>query len=58
MDKTAILAALTASGEINTFRSTPNWQKAFELYNATHPGSHKSQNCGSCYRDVKNWLQS
>ncbi len=57
MTKAEILAALTASGEINTFRSTPTWIKAFELYNATH-GGHKSMSCGSCYREVKAWLQS
>lgn len=57
MDKTQILAALTASGEINTFRQTDNWTKAFELYNKAH-GGHKSMSCGSCYRDVLNWLKA
>lgn len=57
MDKQAILAVLTASGEINIFSATENWRKAFELYNKTH-GGHKSPNCGSCFRDVKAWLQS
>lgn len=58
MDKAAILAALTASGEINTFRATDNWRVAFSLYNAAHPGSHKNPNCGSCFKDVRTWLQS
>lgn len=57
MTKEEILQALTASGEINTFRRTANWDKAFEWYNKT-TGQHKHQNCGSCYREVLNKLKS
>jgi hypothetical protein len=57
MQKTEILAALTASGEVNTFRRTPMWEKAFELHNKT-TGKHKNANCGTCFRDVLAWLRN
>jgi hypothetical protein len=55
MGKTEILAELRANGEIDVFRRSPSWQKAFDLYKK-EVGGHKSLNCGSCYKDVKEWL--
>lgn len=57
MDKASILSALNSSGEVSNFRRSPNWEKAFKLYNDTH-SSHKNMNCGSCFRDVLAWLKS
>lgn len=57
MDKASILNALTDSGEVNTFRRSANWEKAFKLYNDTNK-SHKHMNCGTCFRDVLAWLRS
>lgn len=57
MSKQEILNALNASGEVSNFRRTANWEKAFEMYNTAH-GSRRSMNCGSCYRDVLQWLKS
>lgn len=57
MTKAELLQALIASGEINVFRRSPTWEKAFDLHNKT-TGKHKSPNCGSCFRDVKVWLEN
>ena len=57
MDKATVLAALNASGEISVFRRSRNWEIAFDLHNKT-TGKHKSPNCGSCFREVKAWLES
>lgn len=57
MGKAEILNALNASGEISVFRRSPNWEKAFKLYNDTH-STRRNLNCGSCYRDVLAWLKS
>jgi hypothetical protein len=57
MGKAEILAELTANGQVNIFRSSPSWQKAFELYKKVN-GGHKNMHCGSCYREVLQWLRS
>lgn len=55
MDKSSILAELTANGDINRFSHTQSWQKAFDLYNKVH-NERLNAHCGSCYRKVKAWL--
>lgn len=57
MDKQTILSELTKTGEINVHRRSANWEKAFKLYKDT-TGRHKSMSCGTCYKEVKGWLQS
>lgn len=58
MTKQEAYKALTDAKEENTFRRTARWEKAFELYKAANPGSHKHMSCGSCYRDVLAWLRA
>lgn len=55
MDKASILAELRANGQIDVFRRSPSWEKAFNLYKSVN-GGHKNMNCGSCFKDVKDWL--
>jgi len=55
MSKVEILAELRANGQIDIFRRSPSWEKAFDLYKK-EKGGHKNMNCGSCYGDVKKWL--
>jgi hypothetical protein len=57
MSKAEALAAVNAEGSLQTLRRSPAWDKAFEAYNAAHPGDRKSQKCGSCWRAVQKWLQ-
>ncbi len=58
MDKASVYAQLVATTEINTFRHTQLWDRAFKLYNEAHPKDQKQPTCGSCYKYVKAWLQS
>lgn len=57
MDKASILSELTKTGEVSVFRRSDNWEKAFKLYNSVH-NTHKTMNCGSCFRDVLAWLRA
>lgn len=57
MTKQEALTALEQSGAISTFRESPAWIKAFELYNSMHT-QKKRMSCGTCFRDVLAWLKS
>ncbi len=57
MDKASILNALNSTGEVNTFRRTNLWEKAFDAYNSIH-GASLRPSCGSCFRTVLAWLRS
>jgi len=60
MTKSEVLAKLKETGSITRFQrdSAGLWEKAFKLYNESHPKDQKSQNCGHCYRIVSAWLQA
>lgn len=57
MTKAEALSALEASGDITKHSRTPNWEKAFELYNKA-TGQNLRPSCGSCFRSVTAWLRS
>lgn len=57
MDKAAILAELRGNGQIDRYSRTPSWEKAFELFNKTN-NKKLRPSCGSCFREVKAWLQN
>ncbi len=58
MTKQEVLEELKSTGNINSHRRTPTWEKAFDLYNAAHPNNKRKIGCGTCFNDVKKWLQS
>lgn len=58
MTKGEALQAIISEGSLNFQRKTPAWEQAFKLYNETHRQDQKTMSCGSCFRAVKNWLQS
>lgn len=59
MDKSEILAELKRTGQIDRRQRSPEWMKAFDLYNSQVPRSNKlNPSCGSCYGKLRNWLMS
>lgn len=58
MDKAAILAELKRTGQIDSRRRSPEWMKAFDLYNSIHPHNKLNPSCGSCYAKLRKWLMS
>jgi hypothetical protein len=56
--KSEILSELKANGNVSKFQQNPTWEKAFKLYNESHPSDKKNMRCGSCFRTVLKWLQS
>lgn len=58
MDKATILAELKRTGQIDSSRRSPEWIKAFELYNSQNPRNKLNPSCGSCYRKLRTWLMS
>lgn len=57
MSKSEVLQELRNNGQIEKFSRTPSWEKAFDLYNAEKKTKLRPS-CGSCFREVKAWLQS
>jgi hypothetical protein len=60
MDKAEILAELRRTGQLDNRRRSPEWMKAFDLYNSqvAHRANKLNPSCGSCYNKLKAWLQS
>lgn len=58
MTKSEVLADIRAKGIENSYRGHPTWDEAFKLYNEAHPNARKRMSCGSCFKDVLNWLKS
>lgn len=59
MSKQEVYAALVANGSFDTNRRTPEWNRAFDLFNQApeNKGNKVSMSCGSCYSQVRNWLK-
>lgn len=47
---------MLVSGELERFKRTPNWEKAFEMYILDTGDKQVSPQCGTCFKKVKNWL--
>jgi hypothetical protein len=59
MDKATILAELKRTGQFDRRQRSPEWMKAFDLYNAQVPRGNKlNPSCGSCYAKLRTWLMS
>jgi hypothetical protein len=58
MTKSEILAELKRTGQLDNRRRSPEWEKAFQLYNELHPNNKLNQSCGSCYAKCRSWLMS
>lgn len=56
MTKQELLNELTKSGEVSVFRATPTWRMAFDKHNS-ETKKHKSPHCGSCFKDILEWLK-
>jgi hypothetical protein len=59
MTKQELKTAMIAKGILNTSGSRdPLWIQAFEEYNKSHSPKLVVSSCGSCYNEVRKWLNS
>lgn len=59
MTKQEIKAAMIAKNILNNTGSRDAlWLQAFEEYNKTHTPKLTVSSCGSCYNEVRKWLNS
>ena len=55
--KLELLKKLTESGQVSSFRVSPLWAEAFDLYKTNTGDLRVSTKCSSCYRKVLTWLK-
>lgn len=57
--KSAILAQLNATKQVNTADDTTLWREAFALFNASTGHQMKAHDrCSKCFQIVLDWLQN
>ena len=60
MSKQEVLEELKRTGQIDRRQRSPEWMKAFDLYNSqvAHRANKLNPSCGSCYGKLRTWLMS
>ncbi len=56
MTREELKTIMLQSGELERFKKTPNWEKAFEMYKGETKDYEVSVGCSGCFKKVKNWL--